>query len=118
MEDAAVEMKTARFCFGASKVQHLLRVYGEALTPVLEAGGETVDLAFQRFVTGLTPEGRAQAALGEKFGGLNARRMTDQVIACEFAAKLVARAKIKDVDEGFAHVGLMYGGDLLGWIDE
>eukprot|EP00974_Lingulodinium_polyedra_P025397 2456743-Lingulodinium_polyedra.AAC.1 len=31
--DAAVAMKLSRFCLGASKLQHLLRLYGEALQP-------------------------------------------------------------------------------------
>eukprot|EP00974_Lingulodinium_polyedra_P072349 7002418-Lingulodinium_polyedra.AAC.1 len=42
----------------------------------------------------------------------------DQAIACQLAAKLVVRAKIKDVDAWLARAGLMYGGGLLGWIDE
>eukprot|EP00974_Lingulodinium_polyedra_P063057 6085287-Lingulodinium_polyedra.AAC.1 len=74
-------MKIARFCLGASKLQHRLRLYGEALTPALKEGGATIDLTLQRVVTGLTPEGRAQAALGEKLGGLNVRRLTDQAVA-------------------------------------
>eukprot|EP00974_Lingulodinium_polyedra_P104351 10101016-Lingulodinium_polyedra.AAC.1 len=58
MEDTAVEMKLARFCLGASKLQHLLRLYGEALAPVLKEGDATVDLTLQRLVTGLTPDVR------------------------------------------------------------
>eukprot|EP00974_Lingulodinium_polyedra_P122871 11184568-Lingulodinium_polyedra.AAC.1 len=73
MEDTAVEMKLARFCFGTSKFQHVLRLYGEVLAPVLKAGDATVDITFHWLVTGFTPEGRTQAALGEKLGGLNAR---------------------------------------------
>eukprot|EP00974_Lingulodinium_polyedra_P124227 11189830-Lingulodinium_polyedra.AAC.1 len=69
-----------------------------ALEPVLSDGDATVDLAFHRLVTGLTFEGRTQAAFGEKFGGLNARRLTDQAMACELAAKLVARAKVQDAN--------------------
>eukprot|EP00974_Lingulodinium_polyedra_P105953 10256852-Lingulodinium_polyedra.AAC.1 len=59
-------MKLSRFCLGASKLQHLLRLYGEALQPVLEEGDETIDLTLNRLVTGLTPEGRTQATFGEK----------------------------------------------------
>eukprot|EP00974_Lingulodinium_polyedra_P126298 11197753-Lingulodinium_polyedra.AAC.1 len=66
-------MNIARFCLGASKLQRLLRLYDEALTPVLEDGDPTIDLALKRLVPGLTPEGRTQAALGEKLGGLSAR---------------------------------------------
>eukprot|EP00974_Lingulodinium_polyedra_P007363 700303-Lingulodinium_polyedra.AAC.1 len=54
VDDAAVELKIARFCLGASKFQHLVRLYGEALTPVFADGDATI---------GLTPEGRTQAAL-------------------------------------------------------
>eukprot|EP00974_Lingulodinium_polyedra_P084424 8173147-Lingulodinium_polyedra.AAC.1 len=84
-------MHISRFCVSASKLQHPLRLYGEALQPVLEEGNATIDLALNRLVTGLTPEGRAQASLGEQLGGLNARQLTDQALACELAAKLVAR---------------------------
>eukprot|EP00974_Lingulodinium_polyedra_P081713 7912406-Lingulodinium_polyedra.AAC.1 len=41
-----------------------------------------------------------------------------QALVCEVVAKLVARAKAKDVDVWFARVGLQYAGYLLGWIDE
>eukprot|EP00974_Lingulodinium_polyedra_P003936 370414-Lingulodinium_polyedra.AAC.1 len=63
VDDAAVELKIARFCLGASKLQHLLRLYGEALMPALDDGDTTIDLALKRLVPGLTPEGRIQAAL-------------------------------------------------------
>eukprot|EP00974_Lingulodinium_polyedra_P001745 164516-Lingulodinium_polyedra.AAC.1 len=59
-------MKVSRFWSGASKLQYLLRFYGEALQPVLEEGDEALDLTLNRPVTGLTSEGRTQAALGEK----------------------------------------------------
>eukprot|EP00974_Lingulodinium_polyedra_P042601 4089932-Lingulodinium_polyedra.AAC.1 len=58
VDDAVVEMKIARFCLGASKLQHLLRLYGEALTPVLADGDATIDMTLKRLVPGLTPEGR------------------------------------------------------------
>eukprot|EP00974_Lingulodinium_polyedra_P043397 4166546-Lingulodinium_polyedra.AAC.1 len=75
-------MKIARFCLGASKLQHLLRFYGEALTPVFADGDATIDLTLKRLAPGLTPQGRARAAFGEKLGGLSARRLNDQAIAC------------------------------------
>eukprot|EP00974_Lingulodinium_polyedra_P027208 2625100-Lingulodinium_polyedra.AAC.1 len=64
--------------------------------PVLDDGDTTIDLTLKRLVPGLTAHGRTQAALGEKLGGLNARRLHDQAIVCELAAKLVARAKVRD----------------------
>eukprot|EP00974_Lingulodinium_polyedra_P088828 8610441-Lingulodinium_polyedra.AAC.1 len=69
-------------------------------------------MPLERLVPGLTPEGRIQAALGEQLGGLNARRLHDQAIACELAVKLVVRAKIRDVDEMLTRAGFIYGGDL------
>eukprot|EP00974_Lingulodinium_polyedra_P007389 702228-Lingulodinium_polyedra.AAC.1 len=66
--DTATYMKVSRFCLDASKLQHLLRFYGEALQPVLEEGDEATDLTFNRLVKGLTPEGRTQAASGEQLG--------------------------------------------------
>eukprot|EP00974_Lingulodinium_polyedra_P016513 1599824-Lingulodinium_polyedra.AAC.1 len=54
---------------------------------------------------------RAQAVLGEKLGGLSARRLTDQALACKLAAKLVARAKVKDAGAWLARVGLQPEGE-------
>eukprot|EP00974_Lingulodinium_polyedra_P046313 4437820-Lingulodinium_polyedra.AAC.1 len=41
-----------------------------------------------------------------------------RALACELAAKVVARAKVKDAGVWFARVGLLPEGDLLRWMDE
>eukprot|EP00974_Lingulodinium_polyedra_P028384 2737625-Lingulodinium_polyedra.AAC.1 len=47
---AAVEMRIARSCVGARKFQHLLRLHGEALAPVLDEADDCVDLALRRAI--------------------------------------------------------------------
>eukprot|EP00974_Lingulodinium_polyedra_P130371 11213586-Lingulodinium_polyedra.AAC.1 len=61
-------MRVVRSCLGASKLQHFLRLYCEALPPVLNAVDKCIDRALRRVVAGLTDEGRVQASLGEPVG--------------------------------------------------
>jgi hypothetical protein len=70
LNDPAVELKLAKHCLGESKVQHLLRLYGEEFHPTLPTADNTTDMTLTRIATGLTDTGRQQAALGLHIGGL------------------------------------------------
>ena len=85
--DPAVELKLAKHCLGESKVQHLLRLYGQELHPTLPTADKTIDRTLTRIATCLTDTGRQQAALGLHIGGLGLRHFKDIAILAELAAK-------------------------------
>jgi len=68
LNDPAVELKLAKHCLGESKVQHLLRLYGNELQPTLPTADKTIDMTLTRIATGITDTGRQQAALGLHIG--------------------------------------------------
>ena len=65
INEPAVELKLARHCLGASKVQHLLRIYGSDLVPELTQVDATINTTLNRIATGISDTGRRQAALGD-----------------------------------------------------
>ena len=75
LSDPAVELKLAKHCLGKSKVQRLLRLYGQDLRPTMTTADKTIDMTFKRIATGLTDTGRQQAALGAHIGGLGLGHM-------------------------------------------
>ena len=95
--DPAVELKIAKHCLGESKVQHLLRLYGQELLPALTTADKTIDMILTRITTGLTDTGRQQAALGLHVGGLGLRHLKDIAIPAKLAAKLSARPHVKEI---------------------
>ena len=70
LNDPAVELKLAKHCLGESKVQHLLRLYGNELQPTLPMADKTIDMTLTRIASRITDTGRQQAALGLHIGGL------------------------------------------------
>eukprot|EP00974_Lingulodinium_polyedra_P126106 11197061-Lingulodinium_polyedra.AAC.1 len=56
--------------------------------------------------TGLQPEERVQAAMGEGVGGISARGFAGQALACILAAAMVARPEIADTGVWPGHAGL------------
>ncbi len=80
LNDPAVELKLPRHCLGESKVQHLLRLYGSEVTPIIDRADHTIDMTLDRIATGLTDTRRQQAALGTHTGVLGLRHIKDIVV--------------------------------------
>ena len=117
LNDPAVELKLAKHCLGESKVQHLLRLYGDELHPTLPTADKTIDMTRTRIATGLTDTGRQQAALGLHIGGLGLRHIKDIAIPAELAAKLTARPKVKEICTALSMAGLTPEGQLTAHLD-
>jgi hypothetical protein len=87
LNDPVVELKLARHCLGESKARHLLRLYGQELTPVLHYADKTIDTTLTIIAMGLTETGRRQAALGTHIGGLGLRHIRDIALPVGLVAK-------------------------------
>ena len=114
-EDAQTEHVLNRDCLGVGRVNHLLRVHGDKL---LRTGGslDAFDAAaaaeMDRLFPGLTPEGRAQAALGTPFGGLGWRRATDTARPANLGALVAVGPQVRSIAAAASHAGLLSPGQL------
>ena len=113
--DAQTEHVLNRQCLGINKVNHILRVHGEALwrdREILASFDENQRTTLDRLFPGLTEEGHKQAVLGASVGGLGWRSATDTALPANLAALTLAAPKIRAMAESMVTAGLLPAGIL------
>lgn len=74
-------------------------------------------MALNRLATGITEEGRQQAALGPNIGGLGLRRIKDIASPDELVAELAARPKVTELCRALAQARLASPNQFTNHLD-
>eukprot|EP00973_Karenia_brevis_P086540 12000377-Karenia_brevis.AAC.1 len=79
----------------------------------MQTADGTLNSTLSRIASGMTEEGRQQAALGIKVGGLGLRKLQDIAVAASLASKVRARPKVSEIGSALTRAGFMEEGQLV-----
>lgn len=120
VQDVQTEQVLNRDCLGVGRVNHILRVHGDAIARVgtsLHAFDAAMEWELDRLIPGLTEESHVQSALGIKIGGLGWRHASQIARPANLGALIMAEQKVKNVATAAVQAGLLRAGQVEGLLD-
>ena len=119
-QDAQTEHVLNRESLGVGRVNHILRVHGDALVEAgdaLAAFDASTKAEMSRLFPGLTDEGHEQASLAVRAGGLGWRRASDIARAANLSALVMARPFVRHMAAEATRAGLLREGSVEARLD-